>query len=177
MDSANSTSAASQGIQQVPRHRHMSMSQRIDQMSSMIDKATSDGKLTADQATEMKKQLDEIKTMLADAKTSGIPLTEDQRRQIRDEMKTVGKQLYSTAGNPPPASTSNFESATAVNNLFAKIDANGDGTIDKDEFADFVKKLKENTNGLADYLRKATYDQAGNLSITMTQASSLSIQA
>jgi polyhydroxyalkanoate synthesis regulator phasin len=164
-----------QGTQQTQgHHHHMSMSQRVDKMESLIDQAVKDGKLTDDQATQMKKQLDDIKTTLANAKTSGTPLTDDQRKQIRQDMQSIGKQLFS-AINPPqnaPAAAS-----TASANLFSKIDANGDGNIDQNEFSAFMDQLKNNPQSLVDAFSPTAYNQQGSITISTMQQSTISISA
>lgn len=166
-----------QGTQQAQGHRHhrMSMSQRVDNMESFIDQAVKDGKLTDDQATQMKKQLEDIKTTLADAKTSGTPLTEDQRTTIRQEFQSIGKQL-GMAIKPPERNPAQAE-PNAVSNLFSKLDATGDGTIDKNEFSSFMDQLKNNPQSHIDAFSPGGYNQQGSMTVSVMQQSTISINA
>jgi polyhydroxyalkanoate synthesis regulator phasin len=165
------TTVDSQGTQQAQgHHHHLSMSQRLDKMESAIDQAVKDGKLTDDQATQMKKQIDDIKTTLAGAKTSGTPLTDDQRRQIRQEMQGIGKQLFS-ATNPGQGP----QGAGSASDLFSKIDANGDGKIDKNELADFLSKISDNGPGGAQ--NPTSYNQQGSITVSVIQQSTITINA
>jgi hypothetical protein len=181
MDQSNISTLAApelQGMQKMlghHRHRHMGMSQRIDKMESAINQAATDGKLTSDQATAMIKTLDDIKSLLANTKSTRTPLTDDQRHQIHQAMKDIGKQLFSAlnpARDATPATPNN-----GIADLFSKIDANGDGTLDKDEFTNFVKSLKDNSNGLADTYNPSSYNQKGTLTISIMQQTTISITA
>ena len=165
-----------QGTQEAQghHHHHMTMSQRVDKMESLIDQAVKDGKLTDDQATAMKKQLDDIKTTLANAKTSGTPLTEDQRKEVRQEMQDIGKQLFS-AINPPQNTP--VAAPTSSANLFAKLDTNGNGTIDQNEFSAFMDQLKSNPQSLIDAFSPTAYNQQGNITVSVMQQSTISINA
>jgi hypothetical protein len=177
MDVTNVTSTSTQGAQQAQGHHHhhrMSMSQRVDKMESLIDQAVKDGKLTDDQATSMKKQLDDIKSTLSNAKTSGTALTDDQRKQIGQEMHDIGKQLFS-AVNPGQGSAPG--AAPNASDLFSKMDANGDGKIDKDELTSFINQMNASGKSLGGYFNPSSYNQQGNLSVSTTQQSTISITA
>jgi polyhydroxyalkanoate synthesis regulator phasin len=144
-------------------------------MESLIDQAVKDGKLTDDQATQMKKQLDDIKATLADAKTSGTPLTEDQRNQIRQEMQDIGKQIGMAL---KPAEQNPVQAApNQLSGLFSMLDANGDGTIDKNEFSSFMDQLKSNPQSLIDAFGSAGYNQQGSVTVSVMQQSTISINA
>ena len=173
LDVTGTTAPDSQQVQG-RQHHHMSMSQRIDNMESLIDQAVKDGKLTDDQATQMKKQLDDIKTTLANAKSSGTPLTDDQRNQIRQDMQGIGKQLYAAIN---PAQNTSAAAPTAAAGLFSKIDTNGDGTIDQNEFAAFMDQFKNNPQALVDAFNPTSYNQQGSTTVSVVQQSTISINA
>jgi Ca2+-binding EF-hand superfamily protein len=172
MDISNVGSAASQGVQQLQGHHHhrMGMSQRLDKMESAIDQAVTNGNLTDDQATQMKKMLEDIKKTLADAKTSGTPLTSDQLKEIRKELQDIGKQLFSAIKSTQGSTTA---APDPVAELFKKIDADSNGSIDKNELTDFVNQLKNhgaNPTAANETATPATYNQKGSFSFSMSMS-------
>ena len=119
-------------------HHHKSMTDMISKMESAIDDAVKAGKLTDDQATQMKEELDSItETLKQGQSSSGAQLTSEDLQKIRTEFQDVRKQLFD-ALNP--------EGSTSASNgigdaLFKKMDANGDGAVDKNEFSTFINTL------------------------------------
>jgi polyhydroxyalkanoate synthesis regulator phasin len=119
-------------------HHHKSMADMISKMESIIDDAAKAGKLTDDQATQMKKELDSItETLKQGQSSSGAELTPDDLQNIRTEFQDVRRQLFD-ALNPQKSTSAPNGIGDA---LFKKMDANGDGTIDKNEFSTFINAL------------------------------------
>ena len=118
-------------------HHRKSMTDRVTEMQSTIDSALKAGKITEDQATQMKKQLDAISQTLntTQANASNNP-TVDNLQQVRTQYQDVRKQLYD-ALHPQTAAVQSAGLAA----LFKKMDANGDGSIDQNEFASFISAL------------------------------------
>lgn len=128
-------------------HHRGNITDVINQMSAGIDNAVKAGKLTEDQAAEMTKQLDAINEKLkSNPAGKGAQLSQDERQQIRKELHAIGKQLYSAI---KADGSSEDKSGSLVNELFKKIDSNGDNKIDKDELAEFVKNINDGEQGAA----------------------------
>lgn len=107
-------------------------------MESTIDDAVKAGKLTDDQAAQMKKKLDSITEALNQKQTgSGAQLTSDDLQQIKAAFQDVRKQLFDALH--PQGSTSATNSIGDY--LFKKMDANGDGIVDKNEFFTFINQM------------------------------------
>ena len=130
------------------RHHHGSIADRVNAMEDAIDKAVKAGKLTDDQAAAMKKELDDVKQVLSSAQPGGsnqsnpvAQLSDDDRKKIFSELSDVRKKLYAALN---PDGSDQAVSNNTLNNLFAAIDSNNDGSISKDEFADFLKNLAQN---------------------------------
>jgi len=159
------TTSAAQGVQGPHHHKHKTMSQQVDDMSTAIDNALKAGKLTNDQATAMKSELDDIKQKLGQTQNgqqgqsgSVSKLSDDDRKKIGEEFHDVRKQLFSALNPQASAATS----GDAASQLFSKIDANNDGNISKDEFQTFVDNLTKGQNA------GQLYGQGGNYSLSMT---------
>ena len=133
------TSNATQGIRgHHHHHHHKSMADMISKMESTIDDAVKTGKLTDDQATQMKKELDSITEALNKSQTgSGAQLTSKDLQQIRTEFQDVRKKLFDALN----LQGSTFASNSIGDNLFKKMDANGDGVVDKNEFFTFINQM------------------------------------
>jgi polyhydroxyalkanoate synthesis regulator phasin len=168
-DITDLTSAATTGstnVQNVKHHghRHKSMADMVNDMQSGIDNAVKAGTMTADQATSLKKELADITQTLqsAQASTTGATgktnpmsqLSEADRKKVFSELQDVRKQLHA-ANNPQDATVAATNSASnnAVSNLFSKLDTNNNGSIDKDEFTQFLAQVGANALG---------YNQQGN---------------
>jgi polyhydroxyalkanoate synthesis regulator phasin len=126
-----------QGVQGHHHHHHKSMANMISKMESTIDDAVKAGKLTNDQATQMKKELDSITATLNKSQTSsGAQPTSDDLQQIRTEFQDVRKQLFDALNPQGMTATSN-----RIDSLFKKIDTNGNGVVDQNEFSTFISTL------------------------------------
>ena len=66
------------------------------------------------------------------------------------------------------SATSGASGNNAVNNLFSSIDSNGDGSISKDEFTQFLATLGANALG---------YNQTGSANVSSSAASWSSFSA
>jgi len=132
-------SNAMQGVQGYHHHHHhKSMADMISKMESTIDDAVTAGKLTNDQATQMKNELDSITQALNNSQTSsGAQLTSDDLQQIKTELQNVRKQLFDALNPQGLVSASN----NTVTNLFQIMDKNGDGVIDQNEFLTFINQM------------------------------------
>ena len=130
------TSDSTQGVQG-HHHHHRSMADMISKMESAIDDALKAKTLTEDQAGQMKKELDSIAQTLQQGQSSGTQLTSDQLQQIRTEFQDVRKQLFDALNPKAETTTSN-----GIGSLFQKIDANGDGVVDQNEFFTFISTLE-----------------------------------
>jgi Ca2+-binding EF-hand superfamily protein len=155
-------------------HKHrLSLAEMLSQTQSTINDDLKAGKLTADQATALKKELDAIAKSLQDARTNGTQISADDRRKMRDELKKVGEDLEN-------AVTAEGKKDVAMNpgldDLFKKIDTNGDGKIDNSELNNYLSQTAADSP--SDPLNASTYNQEGTLSISMTvMESKLSIIA
>jgi hypothetical protein len=133
------TDVTAQGVQGHHHHHHhkKNMTDMISNMENTIDEATKEGKLTGDQAAQMKKELDDISEALQQGQSgTGTQLTADDLQKIRDQFHDIRKQLFDAINPQGPASPYN-----GMDNLFSQVDANGDGNIDKDEFSTFISLL------------------------------------
>ncbi len=161
-------SSAAQGLQGNQHHRK-SMSQKVDDMESAIDSAVTNGLLTTDQATALKKELDDVKQKLSQTQGGSISqLSEADRKKIREELQDVRDQILSAVNNQQGSSSASGNSPT---DLFSKIDANGDGKIDKNELLSFVDSLNNAQNSG----QPQTYGQNGSLSITSISVTQIKV--
>ena len=127
-----------QGVQGHHHHHHKSMTDMIRKMESAIDNAVKTGKLTDDQATQMKEELNSITDTLKQGQSSsGAQLTSEDLQKIRTEFQDVRKQLFDALNPQGSASISNGIGDA----LFKKMDANGDGAVDQNEFSTFINTL------------------------------------
>ncbi len=136
---SSTASASTQGVQRHhPHHHHKSIADMISNMASGIDDAVKAGKLTNDQAAQMKKELDSIAEILKkDQASSGAELTSEDRQQIRKVLHDVRERLLA-ALNPQGAGS--IASGGIAGYMFKQMDANGDGVVSQNEFATFFGK-------------------------------------
>ena len=162
MDLSQVTGSSAQNVQgQHHHHHHKSVSDQVSQMGSAIDSAVQAGTMTADQATSLKKELADVTQTLGQSSTSASTaststtglsgqsnplsqLSDEDRKKVFSELQDVRKQLH--AANSQAASGSSSGS-NAVGNLFSQIDSNGDGSISKDEFMQFLAQVGANSIG------------------------------
>jgi Ca2+-binding EF-hand superfamily protein len=173
-----STTASSSGVQGMGghHHHHKSISDQISDMESAINGAVQAGKLTSDQASTITKELDDIKQMLSQASTSSTTsttstatqLSSDDRQKIREELRDIGKQLFS-ALNPQQANSSS--STSPLDAIFKAMDTNGDGSISKDELTSFFSNLAANGAG-ASSANNLGLTYGGQATISMTEMQS-----
>jgi hypothetical protein len=167
-----------QGAQGHHQHPRKSIADMIKDMESAIDDATKSGKLTGDQASAMTKVLDDIKKMLSQAQSTGATgdvtqLSADDREKIRKQLHDIGKQLFQ-AFNSQRADSSTRQSG-AVDAIFKAMDANKDGSVNKNELTSFLSGLTANasnsshSNGVV--ASSFTYSAQATMSITRTQSS------
>jgi ribosome-binding ATPase YchF (GTP1/OBG family) len=169
-----------QGAQGHHQHPRKSIADMIKDMESAIDDATKSGKLTGDQASAMTKVLDDIKKMLSQAQSTGpaqtggaTQLSADDREKIRKQLHDIGKQLFQ-AFNSQSADSSTRQSG-AVDAIFKAMDANKDGSVNKNELTSFLSGLTANasnsshSNGVV--ASSFTYSAQATMSITRTQSS------
>ncbi len=131
------TNNATQGIQGHPRHK--SMADMISNLQSTIDNAVKTGRLTGDQAMQMKKKLDSITQTLNKTQTgSGAQLTPEDLQQIRAKFQEIRKELFDALNPQRSAIVSN---GIGGYHLFQKMDANGNRVIDRNEFSNFISTL------------------------------------
>ena len=169
---ATSSGTQVQGSGGHHRH-HKSISDQVTAMGTAIDDAVKAGKLTDDQATTMKKELDDVTQALAKnqaattgqtgATTSASTLSADDRKKLFGELQDVRKQLHAATA---PQGTAPGASSDQANQLFASMDADGNGSISKDEFASFMTSLAQ----------KGGYNAQGQ-SATAAAQSGLSVEA
>jgi polyhydroxyalkanoate synthesis regulator phasin len=165
---ATATSSSSQ-IQATGghHHHHKSISDMIKEMNSAIDNAVKAGTMTSDQAASLKNELADVTKTLSQASNSSSTsqtsqsgslsqLSDADRKKVFSELQDVRKQLFATL-NPQNANTSS--TPDAVSQLFSQIDTNGDGTVSKDEFTQFLAQIGANALG---------YNQNGNASSALT---------
>lgn len=152
--SITSTSNSSQTNGVHGHHHHGSMADRVKKMQTAIDSAVQDGKLTQDQASEMKKKLDDISSKIGqtDGKTQ---LSDDDKKAIRDEMQSVRKELFSVLH---PQGAQGVQSNN-LSDLFSSLDKNGDGKVDQSEFSALI-----NNPGFQNTFNAGGYNAKGNLS-------------
>jgi len=135
---SQATNIATQSVQGHHHRHHRSMADKISMMDSAIDEAVKAGKLTGDQAAQMKKELDSITQTLKNSQTSsGTPLASNDLQQIKAEFQDVRKQLYDALHPQGATSTSN----DAISKLFQMMDADGNGAVDRDEFLTFINQM------------------------------------
>jgi hypothetical protein len=141
---ASNSALASSSTQQIEGHHHhhrKSMTDRVTEMQVSIDSALKSGKITDDQATQMKQKLDAIAQSLnttqntIQAATSN-QLTSADLQKIKSQYQDVRKQFYD-ALHPQTATLQ----SVAMNSLFKKMDANGDGSLNQSELASFISAL------------------------------------
>jgi len=133
------TSNATQGVQGHHHHHHRrSMADQVSKMGAAIDDAVKAGKLTSDQATQMKKELDSITQALNNNQTgSGAQPTSNNLQQIKAKFQDVRKQLFD-ALNPQGSTSASNDTASR---LFQMMDTNGNGVIDQNEFLTFINQM------------------------------------
>jgi len=136
-------------------------------MEARIDKAVKAGTLTDDQATQMKKSLDAVKDELTQDTANGATLSRDERKKIGTELRDIGKQL-SAALNLQASSTAT--PANGIDSLFAAMDTNGDGSIDKNELSAFLAGLGNGSGAPANKV----YDENGDTSGASSSSFSVS---
>jgi hypothetical protein len=178
-----------QGAQGHHHHQRKSIADMIKDMESAIDDATKSGKLTGDQASAMTKVLDDIKKMLSQAQSTGAAqtgggastsptgdatqLSADDREKIRKQLHDIGKQLF-LALNSQSADSSTRRQSGAVDAIFKAMDANKDGSVNKNELTSFLSSLTANasnsshSNGVV--ASSFTYSAQTFMSITRTQS-------
>jgi hypothetical protein len=151
-------------------HHHKSISDQVNDMNTAIDNAVKAGKLTNDQAAAMKKELDDVKQTLSQNQTGGsnqtgsiAQLSDDDRKKVFTELSDVRKQLHTAMA---PQETASAASGDQLNQMFASMDADGNGSVSKDEFEAFMNSLAQ----------KGGYNAQGNPSQDSASAG-LSIQA
>lgn len=129
-------------------------------MGSAIDNAVTAGTMTSDQAAALKKELADVTQILGQATQAASTgtsssqtgqtnplsqLSDADRQKVFSELQDVRKQLHAAMG---PSSANN-----EAGNLFSQIDTDGNGSISKDEFTQFLAQMGANILG---------YDQQGN---------------
>ena len=143
--STPSTGAQVQGAQGHHHHRK-SMSDQLSDMNTAIDNAVKAGKLTNDQATAMKKELDDVKQTLSQSQTSGSSqtgastLSADDRKKVFGELQDVRKQLHTATA---PQGTAAGATGDQIDKLFSSMDADANGSVSKEEFEAFMSSLPQ----------------------------------
>jgi polyhydroxyalkanoate synthesis regulator phasin len=144
--STPSTGAQVQGTQG-HHHHHKSIADQISDMNTAIDNAVKAGKLTNDQATAMKKELDDVKQTLSQNQTSGssqtgasTQLSADDRKKVFGELQDVRKQLHTAMA---PQGTAAGATGDQIDKLFASMDTDGNGSVSKQEFEAFMSSLSQ----------------------------------
>jgi len=167
MDVSNVASGTMQlqGIFGQHHRHHGSLADMIDQLKSTIDDAAKAGKLTDDQAADMKKTLDDIAELLKQ-NGSGAQVSADDRHQIRNELREIGKQLFAAlSSQDAPSATSGGQ----VDDLFKAMDANGDGSIDKNELSGYLSQSADGNGALAGVSNGAgVYTQQASMSFSIS---------
>jgi len=166
-----------QGVQGHHRHKK-SLGDTLTEMQSIVDKAAKTGKITSDQATAFSKQLDAIKKDLSQAQASSSTQVanstqaadatqspSDYRQKIRKELQDVGKQLFEAIKSSDSASST--QQSNNVDSIFKAMDANGDGSISKDEMTSFLSSANSNTNTYSSI--NFTYSQQATMTIGQSQ--------
>jgi len=177
-------SSSVQGMGGHHHHHHKSISDQVSQMGSAIDNAVTAGTMTSAQASTLKSELSDITNTLSSASSASATsststasqsgqsnplsaLSDSDRKKVFSELQDVRKQLYATNAQSSSA-TSGASGNNAVNNLFSSIDSNGDGSISKDEFTQFLATLGANALG---------YNQTGSANVSSSAASWSSFSA
>lgn len=172
MDTSQVTNATSSQSTRGHHHHGGNITDMISKMSTGIDDAVKAGKLTDDQAAEMKKTLDAISEKLkSDPSGKGTQLSQDDRQQIRKQLHEIGKELHAALA----PQQSDGAQGDLASELFKKIDTNGDKKIDKDEFTSFINNLKDNNGGTA--AASTTPNQKFSFTMTTETKSTFSITA
>jgi uncharacterized protein YdcH (DUF465 family) len=129
-------------------HHHKSISDQVNDMNTAIDNAVKAGNLTDDQATAMKKELDDVKQTISQNQTSSsnetgslAQLSDDDRKKVLTELQDVRKQLHTAIA---PQGTASGATDDQMNRLFASMDADENGSISKEEFEAFLNKVAQN---------------------------------
>jgi gas vesicle protein len=163
-------------------HKHKSMADMVNQMGSAIDDAKDSGKLTGDQADALKKMLAQIMDLLKNNQTASndsdgsnsVPsLSSDVRQKIKDILKQVSQQFMAALQNAQGDAQASSQ-ANPADQLFSKIDTNGDGTISKGELKDFVSNLQSGNHSQgaqSNAPQTQTYGQQGSFRLTMLSVS------
>lgn len=164
-------------------HKPKSLADMIGEMSSAIDDAVKAGKLTSEQGDTIQKQLEALADLLKTGRTGSTSsndtsgntpsINSDDRQMIREAIKRIGQQFFA-------ASMSGTQVADPIDNLFSKIDGNGDKAISKSEFTTFANSLNHSEqNGGTEQSKPQTYGQHGSFSLTMVsyQQSTFSMMA
>ena len=167
----------------------MSISDQVSQMGSAIDSAVQAGTMTSDQAAALKKELADITQTLGQttqAASTGTAntgatttttqtnplsqLSDSDRQKIFGELQDVRQQLFAVNNTQGTNATSATSNSNAVNNLFSQIDADHNGTIDQNEFTQFLAQIGANALG---------YNQLGtaNTASSSLTASTFSVLA
>ncbi|MDD5675602.1 MAG: EF-hand domain-containing protein [Chitinivibrionales bacterium] len=193
LSTMNTQSAQGSGAVQGHHHHHKSPADMVSQLDSAIDDAVKAGKLTSDQASQMKTALSSISDLLKNSQAGSTGATSatdptsssgslanlsaDDRQKIRSVLKDVSKQLFA-ALNPQgttAAGSTGSSAATAAQSpadaLFAAMDTNGDGKIDKSELTSFVNNLSSASGASAPWSGQ-TYGQQGSFSLSMSMSQS-----
>lgn len=169
MDTSQITGTTTQNVQGHHHHRGGNIADMISKMSTGIDDAVKAGKLTQDQSTDMKKQLDAISEKLnSDPTGKGADLSQDDRQQIRKDLHDIGKQLKVAMS---PKNSDGTQAGSLVDQLFKKLDSNGDQKIDKDELSSFINNLSsgaQQTNGQKNAQQQTSYSLTVETKTTFT---------
>ncbi len=151
-------------------HHHKSVSDQINQMGSAIDNAVKAGSLTSDQAASLKKELADVTQTLsqnaqASSSASGTSalsssasqtsqsnslsqLSDADRKKVLGELQDVRKQLHATFSTQATnASQASSSSSDAMSKLFSQMDSNGNGSIDQNEFSQFLAQNSSSAYG------------------------------
>jgi hypothetical protein len=113
----------------------------------------------------MKKTLDDIAELLKQ-NGSGAQVSADDRHQIRNELREIGKQLFAAlSSQDAPSATSGGQ----VDDLFKAMDANGDGSIDKNELSGYLSQSADGNGALAGVSNGAgVYTQQASMSFSIS---------
>ncbi len=100
--STNTSQPATSGVNSDPTDTvHLSLNKlRDDFQNARISYNETNGKLTSDQAAQLKSQISTVEqTVTADQQTNGGPLTGDQKVAINQLQNQVSSQIYDMANN------------------------------------------------------------------------------
>ena len=164
---SSAAASGSTNVQGMPHHGHhhqKSIADQVSKMSSAIDNAVQAGTMTSDQAATLKKELADVTQTLGqntqaasatgstaqNSQTNPLSqLSDADRKRIFGELQDVRQQLY--AATNPQGTTGAASSASgnnnAIANLFSQIDADHNGTIDQNEFTQFLAQIGANALG------------------------------